>query len=149
MPAHQTAELHGLQLTISPDYWLRRLFHFPFYFEHTNPTFRIDVKRVNDTIWDQGIGIQIVLANGSTTMRYYPVPHLDVGESARIVMEGVASHMPGRTTLILPTSEGQWQLLYAYAVSPEDQLWTSVLGPLLGAAILAGGAVVQKWIGLI
>jgi len=153
LPASQTAESYGLQLSVKPNFWLRRLLHFPFYFDSTNPTFRVEIKRVKE---DPGanargtLNIQIVTADGSTAMRHYRVPNLSVGASYHFIMEGVTSAHLGQTMIRLPAATGDtWQLLYAYQVRSEEQLWTAVVGPLVGAVILAGGALIQKMIGVI
>src|SRR3989304_6033260 len=70
MPASQTGEHRGLEFRGAPDFWGGRLWPFPFYFESTHTTFRVDIRRsseaaANDGVWDDNrISFRIVLANG-------------------------------------------------------------------------------------
>ncbi|GAF82376.1 unnamed protein product, partial [marine sediment metagenome] len=124
MAGRQTVTYCGLRFRISPDFWLRRLFRFPFYFESTNPSFRVEVKRLSDPPPDEewlygAIVFQIVFADGTMTSKPYPVPNLKIGESTRFLLKEIYTSYPGQTMLRLPIDIGptrKWETLYSYQV---------------------------------
>ena len=159
MAGRQTVTHCGLRFRVSPDFWLRRLFRFPFYFESTNPSFRVDVRRVSeppvDDYWPYDlVTFQIVFADGTVTSRHYPVPDLKIGESTTLVLKRIYTAFPGQTIIRLPTDTGptrSWETLYSYQVRTEEQLWLWTIGPLAGLLLGAGtttlGVFIQRWLG--
>lgn len=149
MAGRQTVTHCGLRFRVSPDFWLRRVLRFPFYFESANPSFRVDIKRVSepgpDEYWElDQIILQIVFADGTETYRRYPVPNLKPGESTRLVLKEIYTAYPGQTIIRLPLDIGRgrtWETLYSYQVRTEEQLWLGVTGPLAGLVFGAGAAI--------
>jgi hypothetical protein len=154
----------GLEFKVGPDFWVRRLHLFPFFFESTNPSFRIGVRRVSDPPaddpWPSGvITFEVIFANGSGAPISFAVPHLQVGQSTRLFLKEVYTPYPGQTIIRLALTPGAgpvvgttgWQDAYSYRVREEEQLWTWAIGPvagvLLGAGATALGVFIQKWVG--
>ena len=157
MPASNTGESRGLEFRVKPEFWLRRLLHFPFFFESTNPSFHLHLTRKTiplpespEGVWvENKIEINIRLANGQMTTRKLDLPDLRVDESTTLMLEEVYSPWPGQTMIILPRPDSREQILYSYHVRTEEQIWLWGLGPVLGIAVVILGAAVQKWLGLL
>ena len=161
LPASQTGEFRGLEFRVDPAFWLRRLLHFPFFFESTHPSFHLHLTRKtiplpeSQGVWvGNKIEINIRLANGQMANREFDLPDLQVGESTTLMLEGVYSPWPGQTMIILPvikpdSGRGHEQILYSYHVRSEEQLWAWGIGPVFGVAVVILGAAVQKWLGLL
>ena len=163
MAGSGTAVHAGLQFRARPAFWLRRLLHFPFYFESTNPSFRIDIKRVSDPppredVEGGVIRFQVAFADGTVTSRDAPVPELKVGESQTLTLPDIYTAFPGQTIVRIVSKRAvagfrseEWKTLYSYQVRPEEQIWLWVFYPLLGLALGAGtttlGVFIQKWFG--
>jgi len=158
MAGRQTVTHCGLQFRVSPDFWLRRLLRFPFYFESTNPSFTVDIKRVSepgpDEYWarDQ-ILFQVVFADGTETYKGYAVPNLKTGQSSRLVLKRVYTAYPGQTIIRLPLDIGPgrtWETLYSYRVREEEQLYLWMFGPLavvlFSAATTTLSVFIQRWL---
>jgi hypothetical protein len=159
MAGRQTVVHAGLQFWVEPAFRLRRLFHFPFYFESTNPSFRVFIKRVSEAPtgggWEKGtITFQVLFANDTLTPIDVPVPELDVGQTAVIVFPGIYTAYPGQTIIrilveqaIIAWRPEVFKTLYSYQVRPEEQIWLALYGPV-GAALGAGATIlIQRWFG--
>lgn len=155
----KTVTVRGLEFRMSPEFWPRRLHLFPFYFESTNPSFRVDVRRVShppaDDDWPDGrVAFEIVFADRTATSVSLPTPHLMIGQSARLILEDVYTSYPGQTIIRLPVKPGtgpptnttEWQTLYSYRVWPEEQLWLWAIGPLIGLLVGVGATVLGVFI---
>jgi len=140
----QTVEVAGLEFKVSPDFWLRRITHFPFYFETTNPSFRVDVKRAaDDTPYEalpvDGLVFEIVFADGTMIRRNLDIPYLEKEQSTRLLLKNIFTAHPGQTIIRLPfdfVAQRQWETLYSYHVRHGEQLWTACIGPMYG--VIAG-----------
>src|SRR4030066_387463 len=91
MPGRQPGELGGLRLRVSPNYWLRRVTRWPFYFESHNPSFRVHVERFSappdgESWHNDEITFEIIFADGSKFKRKYPVPELHIGRSTELII---------------------------------------------------------------
>ena len=159
MPGRKETRIRGLRMKVGPDFWLRRLSRFPFYFESHNASFRLDVERVapEDAAkpWpDNKIAIEVVFQDDTMKPILFDVPELQVGGKARLVIREVYVASPGQTILRIPTSKSiagmgrdSWETLYSYQVRTEEQLWLSVFGTLL-AFLTAIGASAPGWLRL-
>ena len=156
VPGRQTAWYGGLEFRARPGFWLRRLLRFPFYFESTNPSIKIAVKRVSDPPpgedWEgDSIVIEVVHADGGEQSVDFSLPDLEIGESRELTLEAVYSWYPGQTFIRLRTKPGEYRVLYSYQVRTEEQLWLWAIGPVVallfgvGATLL--GVFIQKWLG--
>ena len=156
MPGRTTAVHGGLAFRVSPDYWLRRWTHFPFFFESYNPSFRVDIQRVTEepdnTYWrKEKLAFMIEHADESGGEfdfgDFGTDRRLELGESRRVVLKQVYSPSPGQTYIRLPIAPGKWGTLYSYHVRTEEQLWLSVLATCL-AMITTIGATAPGWLKL-
>ena len=154
MPGRQKVQYAGLEFSVSPDFWLRRVSHFPLYFESHNPVFRIDIKRVSGPpegeLWaDDVLEIQIVLADGSTGYPHFPVPNLKVGESHRLKLEPIFATHPGQMVIRLPESPRSRNArgLYSYYVRTEEQLWLALVASAVAVGSGAIGFFIERWLG--
>jgi len=159
MPGRQPVTVAGLRFKVGPDFWLRRLTWFPFYFESNNPSFRVDIERVADPgPYEQFPGgiarFEIVFADNTLTARRVDIPQLEIGQSHRAILENVYTSYPGQTTIRLPFEVGpdrRWETMYSYHVRPEEHLWVVFIAPtvtlIYGVAATAMGVLLKGWIG--
>ncbi len=147
-------------MEVEPAFWLRRLTHFPFFFESYNTSFRLNVERVahqdgaSDPWPSNKIEVEVVFQDDTLKAILHDVPGLQVGEKARLNIREVYVAFPGQTILRIPTSRSivgigrdRWETLYSYQVRTEEQLWLSVFGTLL-ALLTAIGASAPGWLKL-
>ena len=142
MPGKQIHTERGLKFDTKPDFWLRRWTHFPFYFEHHNPAFRIDIERVEEEKGDKWhsatVMIGVHFADGSNMPLEFGIPELAVGESEPFTIPAVYTSAPGQTVIRLPIAPDKWQTLYSYRVRPEEHLWVDARAALFSFATLMG-----------
>ena len=161
MPGRQIVNHYGLRLMARPHFWLRRWLRFPFYFQHTNPTFEIEVERVlpvtpQDDWPDEGLVIQASGADDAITERHLRglnPNEIKVGQTIKTLLPEIFSDMCGPVVLSLLTDTSPlriWKPLYAYEVRPEEQLWTWVFLPTTAAAVplffSVAGILIGKWL---
>jgi len=154
-----------LEIRIEPDFWLRRWFKVPFYFESTNPRFRLRVKRVAEPQATNAplrlianlpkrvqiqegderiVPLQIEFSDRTSSWEFLLVPNIAVGERVTLRTPEIMTASPGQTRLLLPffTREGEqapiWETAYAYHVRSEEQLWVWVVGLLIAGATILG-----------
>src|SRR5437870_13886530 len=101
MPGRQAVTYAGLKFEAQPDFWLRRWTCFPFYFESTNPAFRVRITRVGappngEQFRSSSIPFAIRFADDTVTLPQCPVPDLQIGQSVLWKVTGVYSPHPGR-----------------------------------------------------
>ena len=155
MPGRQTVTYAGLRFRAEPDFWLRRLLRFPFYFENTNPSFRVKITRISDPPDGEGwagdsLPFAVRFADGTGTMPYCPLPDLRIGQHTIWRLTDVFSQHHGRTALCLLTRWGDQvsvNYLYTYQVRPEEQLWFAALVPLLSVGSGVIGFLIERWLG--
>lgn len=145
MAGRQSVECSGLQFRIEPDFWLRRWLHFPLFFQHHNPTFRIKVRRIAPTsippTWQMnGIVLEVLFADNTITWLQWPCPELAVGESATLLSRPIFTAFPGQVILRLPIAPGRWETLFCYEVRTEESLWLGVVSVVWSLIMLAAGA---------
>jgi len=103
MPGRQTVTHAGIQFRVALDFWLRRLLRFPFYFESTNPSFRVDIKRLsekpnNEAFPNDAVIFEVVFADGTKAKSLnLRLPDLKVGESIWIAVGNVFTAHPGQS----------------------------------------------------
>lgn len=161
VPGRQTVTHAGLEFRVSADSWLRRMTHFPFYFESNNPSFRIDITRVSDPpkgeVWPDGqIMVEVLFADETMTGTSEPAPDLQTGESWKIVLRNVYTAHPGQTIIRIVTNPAPpamshyqtWKTIYSYQVRTEEQLWLGLFGVSL-AVITAIGSTAPGWVKLL
>ena len=99
----RTVGHNGLEISASPDYWLRRLTDFPFYFGQHNSKFRIHIKKVAEPTepWPNNmIPFQVEFNPNSSRNISIDVPNLTRGQSITVKMEeGVYVPSPGQAHL--------------------------------------------------
>lgn len=158
MPGRQRVTTYGLEFQVGPKYWLRRLTRFPFYFENNNPSFRVEVKRVQaPRIEGEELGAELIFnvqfSDGTSRSYDVPFPKLEVGDSAILVLSDVYTPQPGQNTIRLSVRRGVHgtaaERLYSYHVRTEEQLWLWLVGAPLALAVIVLGAIVQKSLGLL
>ncbi len=140
-------------MKVEPDFWLRRLTGFPFYFESHNASFRIHVKRVapqdSEDPWPgDKIVLQTVFEDETLSVMEWGLPPLEVGQTTVLRIPEVYVATPGQVILRIPTEAAvaggalrgaRWETVYSYKVRTEESLWVSVLSPvLLVGAIIIG-----------
>ncbi len=156
MPGRQAVSYGGLEFRVSPDFWLRRWLRFPFYFESHNPSFRVDIRRLQaeppNTYWpSNSLVFEVVFADKTVAGRQYAKPQLGVGKSTLLVLDTIYTAYPGQTIIRLPIGpgdflggQGRWQTLFSYQVRTEEQLWLSLFTAAL-AIITSIGATAPGW----
>ncbi len=155
MPGRQTVRYAGLEFRAEPDFWPRRLFRFPFFFESTNPSFRVKITRVSYPPEGEGwpgdtIPMAVHFADDTGTLPPCPLPALQIGQYTIWRLTGVYSPHPGRTALCLLTRSADLvsvHNLYTYQVRPEEQLWLALLAPVVAIASGAIGFLIERWLG--
>ena len=162
MPGRQTVTYDSLQFHVRPAFWLRNLLHFPFYFESTNPTFKVRVKRISDPepsdFWAAGnIVVEVVHVDGGVQRCEFSLPDLTIGQSVDLTLEDVYTWYPGQTIMRLSIRPGipgvapsERSVLYSYQVRTEEQLWLGLIGPIVGLPLGVGttvlGVSIQRWL---
>ncbi len=158
MPGRQRVVFGGLEYYVSPAFWLRRWLRFPFYFESTNPSFRVDIRRVSQPPANENVAAMRFVAafsDGSESNLSIDAPDLAVGECARIGLVGIYSSHPGQTSIRLVTADAQpfsvrgqeFHGLYSYQVRSEEQLWLAFATIISGAATGLAVFLLQRWLG--
>jgi hypothetical protein len=152
MPARQRFIYKGFRISVSPDFWLRRWTHFPFFFESHNPSFRVDFVKIEDVKEDFAVNFEIFFADKtmtSTDLYLIPSENIERGGKHRIVLRSIFTAIPGQTVIRMPltaprsTLDKQWYTLYAYKVRPEEHLWLWIVPPISAFV----GAIIQRYIG--
>jgi hypothetical protein len=139
----------GLRFTTKPAYWLRRVSHFPFFFESHNPSFKVKVHRIalapDGETWPNGrIPIQVVFADTSHVEQGSEVPDLKIGEYTEFELRHIFTAYPGQTIIRIPVREGEWKTLYAYNVRREEAMWSAAWGGILAVAGIVIGIVIGR-----
>lgn len=154
MAGTQTVRYAGLKFRAEPEYWLRRLLRFPFYFENTNPSFRVKIARVSDPPAEEGWKSDIPFAvhhsaDDTGIMVPCPLPDLKIGQYVLWRLTDVHTPNPGQTrlSLLTPGSPASEHSLYSYQVRPEEQLWLAVMTPLLALGSGVAGFFIERWLG--
>ena len=149
----------GLTFRAGPDFWLRRLIRFPFYFASSNPSFRVDIERVadppSDEDWPDGaIGFEVHFDDDTITGIRIEVPELRLRQKATLKLGNIYTSYPGQTIIRIvtkpqaPGRRAEWKTLYSYQVRTEEQLWLAFFGPFgcllfgIGATVL--GVLIQS-----
>lgn len=130
----------SLRIEVEPDFWLRRITRWPFYFQNWSPRFRVKVtvlraSRALDNSWpaeaaQNSLRLRVRTPDDSTYDDVLTFPALGVGKSATAVTDPVVTHIPGVTQIQFFRGLNGDATLYAYHVYPEERVWIAFLGPL-------------------
>lgn len=138
----QVVVCDGLEFQVKPSYWLRRLTRIPLYFDNTNPSFSIVVKRLEtprSPIWPDSSQVEFQIwwaANRSIDKESYILPQLHVGDTTKWQLRDVHTTIPGQVVIRLNVPDGGLVYeLYSYNVRPADHIWIGIVGPVFGFAL--------------
>lgn len=157
VPGRQEVTIRGLRIKVRPDYWLRRLTHFPFFFESHNSSFLAEATKVAEPDpkdpWPNGkLTIEIVFADDTAAPRRFDIPtEWKIGEKKPFPIPNIYVATPGQTILRIPKEKDpsgktvRWDTLYAYKVRTEESLWLAVLIPAV-SLFIAGVTIFGQYI---
>ncbi len=148
MASKQDITYADFQIGVRPQFWLRNFLTFLPFFESTNPSFGVHVRRVGATrsyADDQQLTFVVTYPDETEDSFSFPVPtYLPVGQEMTYLIPSLLCPKPGRMTIKHPKASppNSFFPLYSYTVHPEERIWV----PIFALAFTSLGVVLQRYL---
>ncbi len=146
MPASQTVKYQQFKVSARPAWWLRRWTKFPLFFQATQPSFEIIIKKVlvsqavSGNQLQPNLNFYVEFSDRSKVDFSVDVSSLNVGDTIRQKTQRILLAPTGDARVCLDmgqhmTKGHRFHTLYAFVVSAEATLVFLLLNVILGAIL--------------
>ena len=125
MAAKRVGKYKGCQITVKPNFWLRRIpFLGSFYFQHCNPTFTLCVECDDPAqLGDGKLPIQLLLPGETAERNWtFDISRLKQGGKCSWPLDDLMFPKAGDVQIRISQENRQFQSLFAFVMRPEEAI---------------------------